>query len=207
MDDAKLREADGIVMALRSSIRSGGHSLELIPDAVARLICENLWQERIDSHTRNLERFATFDEFVEARPSRGLGTTVEKLLQLCQDRQDIVSLIEQVTQRGRGNPTGVNQYNSGIGYSITNSTKPRRTHGTDLVTSLRRLRKDRPDLHQRVINKELSANAAMIEAGFRKKTFTLPEEPRAAARALYHHYNCNDFQVLLTALHEEWQHE
>jgi hypothetical protein len=31
------------------------------------------------------------------------------------------------------------------------------------------LRKDRPDIHQRVLDGEISANAGMIEAGFRKK--------------------------------------
>ncbi len=198
MDDAKLLEADGVVMVLRSSILTGGHSLEFIPDAVARLIRENLWQERIDSHTRSVERFATFDEFVETKPSRGLGTTVRRLQQLCQDRPDVLDLIDQARQR----PNGINQYSEGF-----DNVQTLAPTGNSTDAALRRLRKDRPDLHQRVINKELSAHAAMIEAGFRKKTFTLPEEPRAAARALYHHYNCNDFQVLLTALHEEWQHE
>src|SRR5262245_36031428 len=41
--------------------------------------------------------------------------------------------------------------------------------GTSLKATLRRLRKDRPDIHARVLNGELSANAGMIEAGFRKK--------------------------------------
>ena len=34
---------------------------------------------------------------------------------------------------------------------------------------MRRLRKDRPDVHQRVLAGEMSANAAMVEAGFRKR--------------------------------------
>ncbi len=40
--------------------------------------------------------------------------------------------------------------------------------GTSTEAALRRLRKDRPDLHQRVINKELSAHAGMIEAAVDK---------------------------------------
>lgn len=42
--------------------------------------------------------------------------------------------------------------------------------GTSTEAALRRLRKDRPDLHQRVINGELSAHAAMIEAGYYKQS-------------------------------------
>lgn len=43
-----------------------------------------------------------------------------------------------------------------------------RPAGTSADAALRRLRKDRPDLHARVLDGELSAHAAMIEAGFRK---------------------------------------
>ena len=41
--------------------------------------------------------------------------------------------------------------------------------GTSTEAFLRRLDKDRPDIHARVLAGELSAHAGMIEAGFRKK--------------------------------------
>ena len=41
--------------------------------------------------------------------------------------------------------------------------------GTSTEAFLRRLDKDRPDIHARVMAGELSAHAGMIEAGFRKK--------------------------------------
>lgn len=41
--------------------------------------------------------------------------------------------------------------------------------GTSKDAALRRLRKDRADLHEKVIAGEISAHAAMIDAGFRKK--------------------------------------
>jgi hypothetical protein len=44
-----------------------------------------------------------------------------------------------------------------------------RPDGTSAAAAHRRLRKDRPDLHARVLAGELSPNTAMIEAGFRKK--------------------------------------
>ncbi len=75
----------------------------------------------------------------------------------------MLDLIDQATQRRDGNPTGNNQYSGTV--DIINSSTPRPT-GTSKQSSLRRLRKDRPDLHQRVINKEVSAHAAMIEAGY-----------------------------------------
>ena len=44
-----------------------------------------------------------------------------------------------------------------------------RPSGNSRAAFLRRLRKDRPDLHARVLAGELSPHAGMIEAGFRKK--------------------------------------
>lgn len=54
-----------------------------------------------------------------------------------------------------------------------NVPKVGRPEGNSQAKALRRLRKDRPDLHQRVINEELSPHAAMREAGFRLHTFTV----------------------------------
>ena len=42
--------------------------------------------------------------------------------------------------------------------------------GTSLSYGLRRLHKQAPELHKRVLAGELTTNAAMIEAGFRRKT-------------------------------------
>jgi hypothetical protein len=41
--------------------------------------------------------------------------------------------------------------------------------GNSAIYTLKRLKRDRPDLFQQVLGGALSANAAAIEAGFRKK--------------------------------------
>ena len=52
-------------------------------------------------------------------------------------------------------------------------TKRRNVHirpaGNSRAAFLRRLRKDRPDIHGRVLAGELSPYAGMVEAGFRKR--------------------------------------
>jgi hypothetical protein len=45
---------------------------------------------------------------------------------------------------------------------------PKAEKGTSRQYAIRRLRKDRPDLHQQVIEKKKSSHAAMKEAGFVK---------------------------------------
>ena len=42
-------------------------------------------------------------------------------------------------------------------------------YGTSSRYAIAKLRKDRPDIHARVLNGELTPNAGMVEAGFRKK--------------------------------------
>lgn len=60
--------------------------------------------------------------------------------------------------------------------------------GTSADAALRRLRKDRPDLHARVLARELSPHAAMVEAGFRPRTITAPVDDMAKlADALKRH--------------------
>jgi hypothetical protein len=57
--------------------------------------------------------------------------------------------------------------------------------GTNPVYTLRRLKRDNPELAERVVNGELSANAAAIQAGFRKPTKTIPiDSPESAVQAL-----------------------
>jgi hypothetical protein len=66
-----------------------------------------------------------------------------------------------------------NQHTGGEAGTVDNinSSSPEETErpsGTSREAALRRLRKDRPDLHERVIARELTPHAAMVEAGFRK---------------------------------------
>jgi hypothetical protein len=46
--------------------------------------------------------------------------------------------------------------------------------GTSAAAALRRLRKDRPDIHARVLAGEITPHAGMVEAGFRKRAERKP---------------------------------
>jgi hypothetical protein len=63
---------------------------------------------------------------------------------------------------GRGRPLDVHNNENGVNIYG-------RPWGNSAAAALRRLDKDRPDLHKRVLAGEMSANAAMVEASFRKK--------------------------------------
>ncbi len=87
---------------------------------------------------------------------------------------------------------GTNQHTSAVGN--TKSTE------NDASYALRRLKRDAPELAQRVLAGELSAHAAAIEAGFRPKTITVPLEPRAMARAIRRRLSDEDLDTLVDAL-------
>jgi hypothetical protein len=66
----------------------------------------------------------------------------------------------------------------------TDSNRTRFKGGTNERYTLARLRRDRPELAGQVERGELSANAAAIEAGFRKRQVQLASDPRKAAAAI-----------------------
>ena len=80
---------------------------------------------------------------------------------------------------------------------ITVDSPPPPATGTSVSYALRRLKRERPDLYERVKAREMSAHAASVEAGFREKAITIPAEPRKAARRLVRHFSRKQFSELV----------
>jgi hypothetical protein len=72
--------------------------------------------------------------------------------------------------------------------------------GTERTYTLRRLARDRPDLVSRIRDGELSANAAAIEAGFRKRTVTLIADPERWAKKAMEIFDRGEIDRLIAAL-------
>ncbi len=60
--------------------------------------------------------------------------------------------------------------------NVHNDYHTDRPTGNAADAALRRLRKHRPDLHEQVLTGGLSPHAAMVEAGFRKRTISIPTD-------------------------------
>lgn len=82
-------------------------------------------------------------------------------------------------------------------YNIHNKPRP---SGTSANAAHRRLKKDRPDLHEQVIKKEKTVHQAMLEAEFRKPSFTISTEPVRAAKAISKRFSKDDIQELIDEL-------
>jgi len=81
---------------------------------------------------------------VSAPPLDGLGATLDQLRGVCRNDPEALDAIDQATQN-------VPSVHTGAGNNV-----PGRPEGNTSAKALRRLQKDRPDLHGRVLAGELS---------------------------------------------------
>lgn len=112
--------------------------------------------------------------YLTRNPPQGIGVSLDMVEKLVEDDAEILALWrEATTGRHGGNRTAKNDN------IILASPK----QGTSLAYTLDRLKRERPDLFERVAAKKISANAAAIEAGFRKPPSPLAELRRAWRKA------------------------
>jgi hypothetical protein len=70
--------------------------------------------------------------------------------------------------------------------------------GTSPVYALQRLKRDRPDIAEKVITGELSPHAAAVQAGFRKPTLSVPiDSPCSAVKALLRRFSREELMEAL----------
>jgi hypothetical protein len=125
------------------------------PLAVKNVLLSEAWRER--EWNGRVIRHKTFRSFIETSPVEGCGWTEEKVARLLNSDPDI----ERRFREAMINPFGSNQHTEGSRKST--SQKRDRAH------QLSRLSRDAPALYDEVCAGNLSANAAAIQAGFRKK--------------------------------------
>jgi len=183
--DAEPRTITGEMQANGETVRDLYRALGLGRDglATARSLVlvatrDGVWQEFAVPVTGETVRYGPSDfvRFVQAQPLEGLGLSVDSLKALFHDDPVVIDAIDAAVQRpgGRPEPAG----------TVDNvHSLPARPTGNSQESALRRLRKGRPDLHKMVLAGELSANAAAVEAGFRRRDTPLDQLHKVWARA------------------------
>lgn len=185
--------AGSAVTTLAAAIYHGGSRLESIPGLLKQVLTDALWRSYALPGGGPLAKYDDFVTFVED----GLHTTVDTLRDLCRRDAMALTLLSEALVRKPGNPTGANQHR-GNGSNTTLSKKERGS-----MYSLRRLVKNRPDLHARVVAKELSPHKAMVEAGFASKRITIFTDPERAARTLRKHFSPHGLAKLVEFLGQD----
>lgn len=183
-----LRQRATLVEALSSSLEHGGTALGTVPKALRRLLEEEAWREFTTSRGEHVayERFA---DFVTTPPLKGLGSDIDLVRRIVADDKGTFDLLDQALQ----NPVGTNMPFDNI--------QEHAPTGTSTNAALRRLRKGAPELHADVLAGRLSAHGAMVRAGFRPKTVTVPvTRPEAVAKSLLRYMSADDIAKLIAAL-------
>ncbi|WP_412540085.1 hypothetical protein R8Z50_30350 [Longispora sp. K20-0274] len=178
------QHAGDVVASASSALASGTASFDTLTALLARLFVEGLWRDFITplGEARQYSDEQLY-EFIEAKPLKGLGATYEIIFRYADQstRDKLDELHEKI-----GREASVSDHAVDIVNSMINA--PARPTGNSEAQALRRLRNDRPDIHERVMAGEMSAHAGMIEAGFRKRKISVPkDDPPLIANALRRH--------------------
>lgn len=188
---------------LRRDGGSPGSALE----GLAAIIEDETWR-KVPRSASDPTPFSSFSKFVTASPA-GLHTTVDQILALLRlrhpgegnlamrERMDAMRatvrqlLSEEVEPaRAVGRPDGTTN---------VRATNIRASDTTDYV--LARLKRDDPNLAERVVRGELTANAAARQAGIRKPRIVLTS-PESIAAALRRNLGAEDLAELVRLLSE-----
>lgn len=175
--------------ALGSALRSGSNALGTVPALLKRVLAEESWREFVtkrDEHVRH-ERFA---DFVAARPLKGLGADMDLVCRVIEHDKEALDLLDQALAKGNRQGERKDLVNN-----INEVAAPRRPQGTSQRQALRKLRAEADrgnekaaELHAEVLADRISAHAAMVQAGFREKTVSVPVgKPERIAKYLRKH--------------------
>jgi hypothetical protein len=186
-------DGEDAVRALIRFVSSGEYGLKEVPPLIKEVIREGYWRERD-------EAFVRFEDFVMHPPMAGLGADMPTIKRLCGDDDEALELIKAATAETNGGDRRSEDFRVG-------NTNSERGAKNDRGYKLLRLRRERPDLHARVLDPddELTANGAMVEAGFQSRTATVPLEVPDLARAIRRRLTSGqiaELVALLTEVHE-----
>lgn len=213
-DLGRLANRGMAVKSLQAALGRAETNLDVIPRLVGRVIREEAWRHWIDGDHGEFKP-TDFRLFLTAPKPAGCGAQLPVIERALKGTDAWEPYLEAI--RGRpGNPTGANQWSNGNRNIVTVSISPTSTpeviplprrdysreakSGNSVSYAVRRLRKHRPELYERVKAGEMTAHRAMVEAGFVERSITIPDDPSTAARRLLRHFQGERLEALIAAL-------
>ena len=167
------KERAWIIDALGSALADGETSLGQVPQLLRKVLENDAWKQ-FETKMGKVVAYDRFEDFVTTPPLAGLGASMDIIKRIVAEDPVTMDLLDRTLQRPTGRPQ-----------KTVDNVNKLRPSGNSAESALRKLRKDRPDLHARVLSGELSPHKAMIEAGFRPRTVTINiSNPSLAASSL-----------------------
>jgi hypothetical protein len=143
-------------------------SLSDLPGLISKIIREKVWERRI--HNGHLIELPNLRALITEPFPRGWSEQPDKIEAIIKSDIESLALFREAMVEGPGKRSKDRDYITDIVSNI-----PPVDHGNSKAYTVSRLKRDRPDLFERVVAGELSANRAAIEAGFRKVPTTLEQ--------------------------------
>jgi hypothetical protein len=175
-----------LVETLGTSLRYGGSALSDVPGLLKRLLEEEAWREFV-TRRGELVRHERFTGFVTTPPLQGLGADVDLVRRVIEHDKEALDLLDQALQNPHGgNHTSPQSKDNNVTLA---------PQGNSRAKALRKLRTEADngngkaaELHAEVLAERISAHAAMVQAGFRPKTISVPvSKPERVAAYLRKH--------------------
>jgi hypothetical protein len=177
------------ILAFRAKVPDMVHARH----ALAEVLRTGAWSN-YDSPLGKTCQYEQFAEWVTEDVPAGLETTVENLWEIAKGDDELTKELQAVGLEPLGNPKG---------------GRPKRNHSNRIVSKpgtsetyiIRRLKRDRPDLAELVLEGKVSARAAGIAAGFIKRTINVRiDDPERLAATLRRHLKPDDLAFLAELL-------
>lgn len=191
--------------------RTGGDPSHLF-EVLEGIINQRAWENLLDEQGNPV---GSFRRLIEAPLPVGVGQSADKILKLLElehryehnqpkwnermrvlrdaVRKELDAEIEPL------NPNGTNRHT--VDKSRDSITTPRNVEDRSSEYIIARLKRDNPELADKVISGKLTANRAAIEAGIRKERFTVPNhDMELAAKALKSKLSGDQIEELIAHL-------
>ena len=144
--------------SVMSAIHHGLGNLETVPALLRRIIENRAWEAR-QVKMRGVVKLANLRELITKEPMVGWGENPDRIEALIRDDAEVLAMWREAMKGKAGRPK------KGC------ESQPIKTDKGSGVRSytVSRLQREAPELFAQVVAGTISANAAAIQAGFRKK--------------------------------------
>lgn len=143
-----------------SAIHHGCSKLDSIPALLRRIIENKAWEARqVKMH--GVVKLANLRELITKEPMVGWGENPERIEALIRDDAEVLAMWREEMKGKPGRPKSTQKTNR--------NPTTLKTADRGRAYDLSRLQREAPELFAQVVAGTLSANAAAIQAGFRKK--------------------------------------
>ena len=156
------KENENICSSAEEALRWGGNYIQNFPGLIRKIIELEAWKEREVQH-EGVIKLNSLCELITEKPLKGWGTTIEKVQKYINDDPDLLVMFREHTIQTEGKKPKHEDYTG------NNVTSINRVTGNSKAYTLQRLKENHEELYNEVKEGKLSANAAAIQAGFRKK--------------------------------------